>query len=94
MSIQFVEEKRFGTHLVCSKSTGCSAGFRYAADDSRLAGYVHGEERRGEGVVVVGGRPRDRRGSSLVHWRRKWWRWRVLREEGGEEKQRRERVAS
>ena len=54
MRIEFIEEKSFETHLACSKSTGCSAGFRYVADDSRLAGSVHGEERREEGVVVGG----------------------------------------
>ena len=42
-------------------------------------------------MEVVGGRPGDRRGPSLVHRRRRWWWWWwVLREEGGEGKQRRE----
>ena len=42
-------------------------------------------------MEVVGGRLGDRRGPSLVHRRRRWWWWwGVLREEGGEGKQRRE----
>ena len=42
-------------------------------------------------MELVGGRPGDRRGPSLVHRRRRWWWWWwVLREEGGEGKQRRE----
>ena len=32
MRIEFVEEKRFETHLACSKSTRRSAGFRYVAE--------------------------------------------------------------
>ena len=66
------------------------------ADDSGLAGYVHSEERRGEGLVVVGGawsRAGDRRGPSLAHWRRSngGGGGSGLREGGEEQMQRRER---
>ena len=55
MRIEFIEEKRFETHLACSKSTGFPAGLRYVAGDSRLPSSVHGKEKREDGVLVVGG---------------------------------------
>ena len=54
MRIEFIEEKRFETHLACSKSTGFPAGLRYVAGDSRLPSSVHGKEKREDGVLVVG----------------------------------------